>query len=326
MFQRKSNPSWPTSRGAKSHRGGFTLVELLVVIGIIAVLIGILLPALGKARKAARISACMSNIRQIVMSTQQYWQDNKNRFSPYYNGSGPSKFQVEWMGQVMKPQQMDKVRLCPEAFESNPAYASADNNTNQPGTAFNCWGPGGQAMEDYSDVSNPQNKNGRHLMGSYGYNGYLLRVHESGNSNTLLGGGQAKYLNWIHVPPVRSSVEVPVIFDSVWPSAWPKETDAVPNNLYADTGAPPALSIGNNWTRLCVARHGMAINVGFMDGHVSTVPLPDLWTLRWHNDWNLSKPQITGPTGYPPTTDAITYGNAVDMNAVRTKIKNLYKR
>ena len=56
---------------------GFSLIELLVVIAIIAVLVGLLLPALGAARGVARASVCLSNLRQINMSAHLYAQDNK---------------------------------------------------------------------------------------------------------------------------------------------------------------------------------------------------------------------------------------------------------
>jgi prepilin-type N-terminal cleavage/methylation domain-containing protein len=66
-------------------RSAFTLVELLVVIGIIALLISILLPSLRKAREASKRINCMSNLRQIATACFNYAADNKGQFPPRHH-------------------------------------------------------------------------------------------------------------------------------------------------------------------------------------------------------------------------------------------------
>jgi prepilin-type N-terminal cleavage/methylation domain-containing protein/prepilin-type processing-associated H-X9-DG protein len=83
------------ARSVSKH--GFTLVELLVVIGIIAILISLLLPALGKARGAARSVQCMSNMRQAGLVLMTFANDNGGR---YPGGGRQASGSLTWQDMV----------------------------------------------------------------------------------------------------------------------------------------------------------------------------------------------------------------------------------
>jgi prepilin-type N-terminal cleavage/methylation domain-containing protein/prepilin-type processing-associated H-X9-DG protein len=82
----RSGPNTPSYNG-------FTLIELLVVIAIIALLMGILLPSLNKARRQAKKIACFSNMRQMGIALQAYLIDSENRLPPSScNLSDPNQY------------------------------------------------------------------------------------------------------------------------------------------------------------------------------------------------------------------------------------------
>src|ERR1051326_9042171 len=78
--------TFPNSTQPPGQRQGFTLIELLVVIAIIAILAGMLLPALAKAKTKAQGILCMNNTKQLMLAWHMYNTDNDDKIAMSFHG------------------------------------------------------------------------------------------------------------------------------------------------------------------------------------------------------------------------------------------------
>jgi prepilin-type N-terminal cleavage/methylation domain-containing protein/prepilin-type processing-associated H-X9-DG protein len=282
----------------------FTLVELLVVIGIIAVLIGILLPALSKARSASRSTVCLSNLRQMGNAWNMYINDSKGRL-PYAiwsttnvtNSANMTQDQIDeivwrgyWFGILGDYKVNSSQLLCPEA--QNPVPASINPITGG-GTAFNAWNgqlqtasPVGIRLDSSKINNTPDIKKRGYRIGSYAFNG---NCHFGQKPATPPGPTSSDARFGPRITSIRPATEVPLFYDSVWieSAAADNGTPLVPADPPPDlTGAksPKATGDHNHW-RFLIARHGRAINVCFADGHAARVALEDTFKMKWTPYW-----------------------------------------
>src|SRR5437763_1262196 len=197
------------SGGPRLIRLGFTLIELLVVIAIIAILAGLLLPALARAKAKGERIACLNNLRQISLFMQLYTEENRDIFPGHrnnnlgFNNADETASLTNWWGTTI-----------------------IGYSTNGLTNLFHCASFKGKRTDNGIKW---QWKFDCHLVG-YGYNGYFLGIHPYDNGDDLsIDGIKFTTRPWFKRSAIVSPAENLLIGDAMpksdlkWSSSlwWP---------------------------------------------------------------------------------------------------------
>jgi prepilin-type N-terminal cleavage/methylation domain-containing protein/prepilin-type processing-associated H-X9-DG protein len=275
----------PTRSDRRSRRG-FTLTELMVVIGLIAMLVALFLPVLRKVRAAANTTVCLSNLRQMGSAWQLYVAENRGRLITFVQSSPPQTpslaYDLYWPAIVERAGIRGSAAFCPVATEF-----SATGTRRGYGGARLAWS--GQPASNGTAVR-VSAKTFR--TGSYGYNRYLT-----------VDGGFAKSNRVAGFPGGLS--DVPVLMDCAYVDLMPQNMtpDSVtypidPSGKVDLTGKLAVPGAAEHW-KILIARHGRGINVYMADGTARWVRLEDLYQLAWRANWQKFRLDLTPPQPRP---------------------------
>lgn len=239
---------------AISGRGGFSLVELLVGISIVAGLLGVLVPALGSARDKGRGAVCLNNLRQLGAALAMYGNDYNDRCMPlsYWSaddiGSGPV---VYWWG-TSESGGVDHTRgFVFPYLQAQPAERSVFECPMQPWGSYRAQGAA------------------KKITSTYGYNGYYLSPSQTPGWAFDIG-----HRPWLDFGHVRDTAVVFAFADALIDMGGSQAT----NCALLD---PPFVFSGGEWSAnpnpTTSFRHGEATTAVCVDGHAERIAGQPEW-------------------------------------------------
>lgn len=238
----------------------FTKKETVVIfVSVVFLLLNI--GAIGSSgRRKAKEMVCLSNLRQWGTIFEMFTNDHDG----YFNRGWDVGETELWMN-ALRPYYKDNwnLLLCPEARSTLGIPGGYG--------VFKAW---------YRYVDLPGGGQ-YHYVSSYGINSWT-------NNMTKDRGFRLKDWFWKNVRSVKGKNNIPVFADSTWHDAWPRFTDSPPPY-------PDEFEIGNMGTtgemnHFFIDRHNGAINMLFTDWATRKVGLKELWTLKWHRNFDTQGP------------------------------------